>query len=239
MVVEALENKKHVFVEKPLALNADELGNIINVYDGTTTLTVGFNRRFSPHIQKIKQLVQNSLVNVIATMNAGFIPAESWVHDLNSGGGRIIGEACHYIDLISFIAGSEVKEVCMNAMGNQPKENTDNASILLKYANGSTGVINYFSNGSKNYSKERVEVYFQEKTLIMDNFKTTTGYGFKNFSSLKTKTDKGHVSQFKLLKERLENGGESLIPFNELINATKASFAAIESLKNKSWIKID
>lgn len=239
MVVEALENKKHVFVEKPLALNADELSNIINAYDGTTTLTVGFNRRFSPHIQKIKQLVQNSLVNVIATMNAGFIPAESWVHDLNSGGGRIIGEACHYIDLISFIAGSEVKEVCMNAMGNQPKENTDNASILLRYANGSTGVLNYFSNGSKNYSKERIEVYFQEKTLIMDNFKTTTGYGFKNFSSLKTKADKGHVSQFKLLKERLENGGESLIPFNELINTTKASFAAIESLKNKSWIKID
>ena len=239
LVVEALANKKHVFVEKPLALNADELNNIIDAYDGTITLTVGFNRRFSPHIQKIKQLVQDSQMNVIAIMNAGFIPPESWVHDLNSGGGRIIGEACHYIDLISYVTGSEVSEVCMNAMGNQPKESTDNASILLKYANGSTGVINYFSNGSKNYSKERVEVYFQEKTIIMDNFKTTTGYGFKNFSSLKTKVDKGHAFQFKLLKERLENGGESLIPFNQLVNTTKASFAAIESLKNKSWIKID
>jgi predicted dehydrogenase/threonine dehydrogenase-like Zn-dependent dehydrogenase len=239
MVVEALKNKKHVFVEKPLALNADELNAIINVYDGTTTLTVGFNRRFSPHTQKIKQLVKGSELNVIATMNAGFISTESWVQDLQSGGGRIIGEACHYIDLISFITGSEVKEVCMNAMGLYPKENTDNASVLLKYENGSTGVINYFSNGSKNYSKERIEVYFQEKTIVVDNFKTTTGYGFKNFSALKTKIDKGHTAQFKLLKDRLENGGKSLISFNELVNTTKTSFAAIESLKHKSWIKID
>ncbi|MEP6466392.1 MAG: bi-domain-containing oxidoreductase [Parafilimonas sp.] len=238
LVVEALKSKKHVFVEKPLALNADELNEIIDAYDGTTTLTVGFNRRFSPHIQKIKQLTQGNEINVIATMNAGFIPAESWVHDLKSGGGRIIGEACHYIDLISFITESEVTEVCMNAMGNHAAENTDNASILLRYKNGSTGVINYFSNGSKAYSKERVEVYFQEKTIILDNFRTTTGYGFKNFSSLKTKIDKGHITQFKLLKERLYNGGASLIPFNELINTTKASFAAIESLKKNEWIKI-
>jgi predicted dehydrogenase len=238
LVVEALKNKKHVFVEKPLALNTDELDEIIAAHNDTSTLTVGFNRRFSPHAQKIKQLAQGSTVNVIATMNAGFIPDNSWVHDIKSGGGRIIGEACHYIDLISFIAGSHVTEVCMNAMGNHPKENTDNASVLLKYENGSTGVINYFSNGSKIYSKERAEVYFQEKTLILDNFKTTTGYGFKNFSSLKTKLDKGHTEQFKLLKERLETGGESLISFDELINTTKASFAALESLKKNQWIKI-
>jgi predicted dehydrogenase/threonine dehydrogenase-like Zn-dependent dehydrogenase len=236
---EALKSKKHVFVEKPLALNAEQLCEIENAYEGSTTLTVGFNRRFSPHAQKIQQLAAGNEVNVIATMNAGFIPSNSWVHDLNAGGGRIIGEACHYIDLISFITGSEVTEVCMNAMGVHPSENTDNASILLRYKNGSTGVINYFSNGSKAYSKERVEVYFGEKTIVLDNFKTTTGYGFKNFSSLKTKMDKGHAAQFKLLKDRLENGGPSLISFNELINTTKASFAALESLKYKSFIKID
>ncbi|HEX5150797.1 MAG TPA: bi-domain-containing oxidoreductase [Parafilimonas sp.] len=239
MVVETLKHAKHVFVEKPLALTPEELNSIIDAYDGTTTLTVGFNRRFSPHTQKIKQLASGDQMNIIATMNAGFIPANSWVQDLNLGGGRIIGEACHYIDLISFITASEVSEVCMNSMGTHPEENTDNASILLKYKNGSTGVINYFSNGSKAYSKERLEIYCQEKTIILDNFKTTTGYGFKNFSNLKTKMDKGHAMQFKLLKERLENGGPSLIPFNELINTTKAGFAAIESLKNKSWIKID
>lgn len=239
MVVRCFEANKHVFVEKPLALNIDELNEIIKSYQSTKTLTVGFNRRFSPHIQKIKSLVGSAPMNIIATMNAGFIPPNSWVHDLHIGGGRIIGEACHYIDLICFITGSKIKSVCMNAMGTNPQENTDNASILLSMENGSTGVINYFSNGSKSYSKERLEVFSQERTITMDNFRLTTGFGFKGFSKLKTGIDKGHATQFKLLKERIENGGEALIPFDEIINVTKASFAAIESLKAKSWIDIE
>ena len=239
MAIECLKAGKHVFVEKPLALNEQELSEIIAAYDGKATVTVGFNRRFSPHSQKIKQLVGNAPVNVIATMNAGFIPANVWVHDMKTGGGRIVGEACHYIDLIGFITGSRVTAVCMNAMGTNPAENTDNASFLLKYENGSTGVINYFSNGSKAYSKERVEVYSQERTLVMDNFTSTTGYGFKGFSSLKTKTDKGHREQFKLLTESIAKGGKSLIPFDEIINTTRASFAAIESLKNNCWVIIN
>jgi predicted dehydrogenase/threonine dehydrogenase-like Zn-dependent dehydrogenase len=238
MVVECLENKKHVFVEKPLALNEKQLNEITNHYNGSVTVTVGFNRRFSPHIQKMKQLLGNASMNVIATMNAGNIPANVWVHDLKVGGGRIVGEGCHYIDLIGFLTGSKVKAVCMNAMGTNPAENTDSASILLKYENGSTGVINYFSNGSKAYSKERVEVYSQDRTLVMDNFRETKGYGFKRFSKLKTKLDKGHNEQFRLLVERIQNGGESLIPFDELLNTTKASFAAIESLKENKWISL-
>ena len=207
-------------------------------YDGTTTITVGFNRRFSPHVQKMKKLLGSAPMNVIATMNAGDIPPESWVHDMKIGGGRIIGEACHLIDLVGFLVGSRVQAVCMNAMGNNPAENTDNASMLLKYENGSTGVINYFSNGSKKYSKERVEVYSLGRTLIMDNFRKTTGYGFKGFSHLKTKMDKGHNEQFRLLTERMANGGPALIPFDEIINTTRASFAAIESLKTNSWITV-
>jgi predicted dehydrogenase/threonine dehydrogenase-like Zn-dependent dehydrogenase len=238
MVVECLENKKHVFVEKPLALNEAELDEIVNHYNKITTLTVGFNRRFSPHIQKMKQLVGNAPMNVIATINAGSIPPNVWVHDLKTGGGRIIGEACHFIDLITFLTSSKVTAVCMNAMGVSPEENTDNASILLKYENGSTGVINYFSNGSKAYSKERVEVYSQDRTLVMDNFRETKGYGFKGFSKLKTKLDKGHNEQFKLLIQRVTNGGQLLIPFDELVNTSKASFAAIKSLKVNSWVEI-
>ncbi|HUH18941.1 bi-domain-containing oxidoreductase [Albibacterium sp.] len=238
MVSEGLLKGKNVFVEKPLALNESELEEIIQAYNGSKTLTVGFNRRFSPHIQKIKQLVGNTPMNVIATMNAGHIPANVWVHDMKIGGGRIIGEACHFIDLITFLTGSKVKAVCMNAMGLNPQENTDNASILLEYENGSTGVINYFSNGSKAYSKERVEVYSQERIAIMDNFRVTTGYGFKGFSKLKTRLDKGHKEQFKLLVERTINGGDALIPFDEIINTTKASFAAIESLKERKWITL-
>lgn len=239
MVIDGLNNGKNVFVEKPLALNNDELEKIITAYTGQKTLTVGFNRRFSPHIRKIKQLVGNAPMNVIATMNAGNIPSNVWVHDMKVGGGRIIGEACHFIDLITFLTGSMVKAVCMNAMGSNPQEETDNASILLEYENGSTGVINYFSNGSKSYSKERIEVYSQGRTAILDNFRVTTGYGFQGFSSMKTNLDKGHQIQFRLLVESIKNGGDSVIPFDDIVNTTRASFAAIESLKTKSWVKIE
>jgi predicted dehydrogenase/threonine dehydrogenase-like Zn-dependent dehydrogenase len=239
LVVEALQKQKNIFVEKPLALNFDELDLIIEAYQkGNTTLTVGFNRRFSPHAVKMKSLLGDAQMNVIATMNAGFIPKESWVHDLKVGGGRIIGEACHFIDLITFLTGSKVVAVCMNAMGNSPTENTDNASILLKYENGSTGVINYFSNGSKAYSKERIEVYSHERTLILDNFRKLEGFGFKGFSTMKTGLDKGHKNQFKNLFDALKEGNKSLIPFDEIVNTTKASFAATESLKTNNWVKI-
>lgn len=239
MVIEALNAGKNVFVEKPLALNTQQLELIVESQQRSgKTLTVGFNRRFSPHIQKIKSIVGNSVMNVVATMNAGAIPSNVWVHDMKVGGGRIIGEACHYIDLITYLTGSKVKAVCMNSMGVNPEENTDNASILLKYENGSSGVINYFANGSKAYSKERVEVYSQERTLIMDNFRITEGFGTKGFSKLKTKIDKGHNEQFQLLVNRTKEGGIPLIPLDEIVNTTQASFAAIESLKNNSWINI-
>ncbi len=238
MTVECLNAGKHVFVEKPLAIDKEGLEAILQAYNGTKTITVGFNRRFSPHIQKAKQLLGNSQMNVIATMNAGNIPANIWVHDITTGGGRIIGEACHYMDLITFLTGSKIKAVCMNALGTNPQLNTDNASILLQYENGSTGVINYFANGSKEYSKERIEIYSQEKTLITDNFCLTTGYGFRNFAKLKTKTDKGHVEQFKQLVLKLKQGGQELIPFDEIINTTLASFAALESLSTRAWVNV-
>ncbi|MAP80970.1 MAG: dehydrogenase [Aequorivita sp.] len=239
MVVDSLKAGKHVFVEKPLALNSEELNSIISTYEKAgKSLTVGFNRRFSPHARKMKELVGDATMNIIATMNAGNIPANVWVHDMQIGGGRIIGEACHFMDLITYLTGSKIVSVCMNAMGVNPEENTDNASILLKYENGSTGVINYFANGSKSYSKERVEVYSQERTLVMDNFRITRGYGFKGFSKLKTKLDKGHKTQFTELISAVKNGGNPLIPFDEIVNTTQASFAAIESLKKKSWIEI-
>jgi len=236
--VESLKAGKHVFVEKPLALNRQELDDILAVYDGSKTLTVGFNRRFSPHMQKVKQLVGATQMNVIATMNAGSIPANVWVHDVKVGGGRIIGEACHYMDLITFLTGSKIKAVCMNAMGMNPQANVDNASILLQYENGSTGVINYFANGSKAYSKERIEVYAQERTIITDNFRLTEGYGTGGFSKLKTNVDKGHAAQFKLLVERVRNGGKALIPMEEIVNTTLASFAAVESLMKHEWIAL-
>jgi predicted dehydrogenase/threonine dehydrogenase-like Zn-dependent dehydrogenase len=241
LVVEALQAGKHVFVEKPLALNMEELNGVIEAYERSgKTVTVGFNRRFAPLAIQMKKLLGGgeTPLNISATMNAGYIPSNFWVHDLETGGGRIIGEACHFIDLISFLTGSKVVAVCMNAMGINPEENTDNASILLKYENGTNAVINYFANGSKAYSKERVEVYHQERTLVMDNWRKLSGYGFKNFSSASSGQDKGHQSQFNLLIESVTKGGSQLIPIDQIINTTKASFAAIESLRNGTWINI-
>ena len=241
MVIDGLKANKHVFVEKPLAINNSQLDQIEEAYKNSKgSLMVGFNRRFSPHIQKIKSLLGSSEtpINIIATMNAGFIPENVWVQDMEIGGGRIIGEACHYIDLLSFLTGSKVVAVCLNAMGNHPKENTDNASILLRFENGSNGVINYFANGSKSYSKERLEVYSQGRTLIMDNFRTTKGYGFKGSSKLKTKMNKGHLTQFENYFANIKEGKESLINFESLMNTSRASIAAIESLKTKGWVSI-
>ena len=241
IVVESIEAGKNVFVEKPLALNTDELDSIIESYQkNNVNISVGFNRRFAPLAKKMKKALGSSItpINIVATMNAGFIPKDVWVHDMDIGGGRIIGEACHYIDLCSYLIGSKVIAVCMNAMGVNPTENTDNASILLKYENGSNAVINYFANGSKGYSKERVEVYSQERTLVMDNWRKLKGYGFRGFSSAKSGQDKGHFNQFQALVTQQKNGGNPIIPFDEIVNTTRASFAAIDSLKEGKWISI-
>lgn len=241
MVIETLKAGKSVFVEKPLCLNQEELHEIIATYQSApdgTTLTVGFNRRFSPFAEKLRTLAGTGTKNIVATMNAGYIPKEMWVHDMEIGGGRIIGEACHFIDLCSYLADSQVVSVCMNALGENPEENTDNASILLRYANGSNAVINYFSNGSKSYEKERVEVYSEERVFVIDNWRKLTAFGVKGFSKLTDSMDKGQKRLFALLNERMRNGGEPLIPMESIINTTQACFAAIESLKQHSWINL-
>lgn len=241
MVLEALQAGKSVFVEKPLCLNDAELDEIATAYKAASngvTLTVGFNRRFSPYAIKLKKMIGDGPKNIIATMNAGFIPPEVWIHDLQIGGGRIIGEACHFIDLCSYLAGSNVVSVCMNAMGRNPEENTDNASILLRYENGTNAVINYFANGSKSYAKERVEVFSQERVFILDNWRKLTGYGVGAGSKMSGSLDKGQKNEFGMLNERIVKGGDSLIPFDSIINTTKASFAAIQSLKERKWIDV-
>jgi len=239
-VIAGLSAGKHVFVEKPLTLTYEELDEIdAAIKETDKTLTVGFNRRFSPFIIDAKKQLGAAAVpiHVIATMNAGFIPQDVWVQDMEAGGGRIIGEACHLIDLITSLTGSLVDSVIMNAMGPNPSENTDNATILLKYKNGSNGVINYFANGSKAYSKERVEIYSQNRTIVIDNFRKSYYYGFK--SSVMSKTqDKGHHEQFRLFVDRLKNGGNPIIPYTEIMNTSRAAIAAVESLKTNSWVAI-
>jgi predicted dehydrogenase len=244
LTIEALRAGKHVLVEKPLAIYEAELSGIITAQQQSGgTVMVGFNRRFSPYAQKMKSLLgglrsADVPMNVVATINAGFISGDSWVHDRASGGGRIVGEVGHFVDFISFLTGSPVVSVCLNAMGQRPSETSDSASLLLRYQNGATGVINYFSNGSKAYDKERVEVYSQERTLVLANFRTLTGYGFRGFSSLSGRQNKGHAEQMKRLVKQIREGGEPLIPFADLINTTQTTLAALQSLRENCWVDV-
>lgn len=246
LTIEALRAGKHVFVEKPLSIYADELTDIIDAHQASgRTVMVGFNRRFSPHAQKMKvllgELQSGELpVNVVVTVNAGAVQAGSWVHDRAVGGGRILGEACHFVDLITFLTDSRVVSVCMNAMGRNPTETTDSASLLLRYENGSTGVINYFANGSNAYAKERVEVHSQGRTLVLDNFRKLTGHGFRGFSSLSGRQDKGHAEQMKRLMKQVrgEGPGEPLTPFADIVNTTQTMLGALSSLRENGWVDV-
>lgn len=242
MTLAALEAGKDVFVEKPLAVQLDDVFAIERaIQKSGRTVMVGFNRRFSPFSVKMKSVLGSNPgpISVIATMNAGFIPPESWVHDLKQGGGRILGEACHFVDLISYLTGEEVESVFMTAMGQNPDQKTDVASIHLKYRNGSLGVINYFANGSKAYSKERVEVYAGGKNLILDNFRTLNGFDTKGFSGLKAGQDKGHDDMFRILSDLNQKGGNAPVSWNSIRNTHLACFAALESLKTHApvWVE--
>lgn len=248
LAIKTLLSDKHVFIEKPLALSLVELEDIKTALSNSKgSVTVGFNRRFSPHVEKLKSLIGDTPgpVSIVCNMNAGAIPRSHWVHDLKVGGGRILGEACHHIDLASFIANSPIVEVCMQALGESPDLGTDNASILIKFKNGSQAVVNYFSNGSASYSKERIEVYSEGRNLVIDNFRTLSAYGFNRLKTslrgsvaLKTSQDKGHEKQFALFNKFITEGGSPLIPFSQLENVTRATLMCLESLKQKSWISV-
>ncbi|WP_317046661.1 Gfo/Idh/MocA family protein [Spirosoma pollinicola] len=254
LTIEALQAGKHVFVEKPLAIHEHELLPLIDQYRKSKRIVmVGFNRRFSPFAQKMKSLLGGERsgdlpMNIVITVNAGAVPAASWLHDRTTGGGRLLGEACHFVDLATFLTGSRVLSVCLNAMGRQPTETSDSASLLLRYENGSTAAINYFSNGNKAYPKERVEVYSQERTLVLNNFRRLTGYGFRRFSWKWGRQDKGHVEQMKRLIEVVRSGqsdtnesqklAQALISFAEIINTTQTMFAALQSLRESRFVDV-
>jgi predicted dehydrogenase/threonine dehydrogenase-like Zn-dependent dehydrogenase len=240
--VAALAAGKHVLVEKPLCLLLEELEQIeatisrVGKSGPAPTLTVGFNRRFSPHIAKMKELLgENSgAISLVATMNAGFVPPGHWVHDPEVGGGRLIGEACHFVDLAIHLAGSPVVAVSATAVG----EASDSASILLRHANGSTAVINYFAHGHRDVPKERLEVHSQGRSLLLDNFCELRGHGFRSFSKSKTAQDKGHARQFALFAERVRSGGAALIAWSELANSTRATLAIPRAIVERRWIEI-
>jgi len=241
IVVAALNAGKHVFVEKPLCLNLEELNEIISVYSSLPTphslrplLMVGFNRRFSPHVQKMMSLLAGRSEPLAMSMmiNAGIIPSDSWVHDPEKGGGRIIGEACHFIDLMVYITGFKVVSVSALQMGGRMPIRQDKMSIQLSFEDGSIGTVNYFSNGNKAYPKETFEVYSDGRILKLDNFRRVGGYGFQGFRNFKTwQMNKGHRTEVADFIALVEKGGKPLIPFSDIVNVTLTSFAAVTSAR--------
>lgn len=243
LVCKALAAEKHVFVEKPLAIDQNGLNQVIAAFHRHPELhlMVGFNRRFSAHTVKIRELLpgRSEPLTMTMTVNAGFIPLEHWTQDPDRGGGRIIGEGCHFIDLLSFLAGSPVTSVSAMMVGGNGAAREDKMSILLGFADGSVGSVHYFANGSKRYPKETLEVFSDGRVIRMENFRVTKGYGFKGFSSFRTwRQDKGHRAEIAAFVEWLSSGGAPLIPFEQIVNVTKASFAAVEGARSGKVISL-
>jgi len=246
-VIDALKAKKHVYVEKPLCLNKDELKQIINIYvynsqnHNSQLLMVGFNRRFSPCTKRIKGLLLNRKEPLCMSMivNAGFIPSDHWTQDPEVGGGRIIGEACHFIDLLRFIADSPIDTVHAISTSGHPSTDSDKMVIMLTFKDGSIGTVHYFANGSKEYPKEKLEIFCERKTILLNNFKSVRAYGFGKRANLRLwRQDKGHENEIKAFLSAIEEGKNAPIPFDEIINVTLATFAAVESARDGNPIKV-
>ena len=233
LVLEGLKNNKHVYVEKPLAINCQQLNEIIAFYENkirynSPILMVGFNRRFSKYIIQIKKklVVRSSPMIIHYRMNAGFVSYDSWIHE---DGGRIIGEACHMIDLMSFLTDSKVSDFSVATINVRKSkyQSADNRSITLTFEDGSIGVIDYFSCGSKDLSKEYLEVHFDNKTIILDDYRELTGYGIKIKSNKQPVSQKGHEEEWVSIFDNLKSGNWP-ISLDSLVNTTKVSIFAAE-----------
>ena len=190
---------------------------------------VGFNRRFAPHVQKLKSLLASvqEPKSFIMTVNAGAIPAEHWTQDKAVGGGRIIGEGCHFIDLLRFLADAPIVSVQAITMGQAPgmAVRDDKVSINLGFANGSFGTVHYLANGHKSFPKERLEVFCAGRIVQMDNFRRMRAYGWPGFTKMNLwRQDKGQVACAAAFVDAIRKGGPSPIPFEELVEVTRVSF---------------
>jgi predicted dehydrogenase/threonine dehydrogenase-like Zn-dependent dehydrogenase len=242
-VSQALRAGKHVFVEKPLAIDRAGLDEVRAAYEqahqaGTgPQLMVGFNRRFSPQVQKMKVLLSavKAPKSFIMTMNAGAIPANHWTQDSAVGGGRIIGEACHFVDLMRFLAGSPVVSVQSRRMGDAPGElvTEDKASITLGFEDGSFGTILYLANGSASFPKERVEVFAAGRVLQLDNFRKLRGFGWPGFAKLNLwKQDKGQSACAAAFLQAVQSG-VAVIPPDEIFEVARVTLDVTDQLRSQ------
>ena len=240
-VVEALAAGKHVFVEKPLCITRDELAAIETAYEQRpqpTALMVGFNRRFAPQIRTIHAALAGvrEPKAFVMTVNAGAIPPEHWTQDPNVGGGRIIGEACHFIDLLRYLAGVPIAGVDAYALGpaGGVMIREDKATIVLRFADGSLGTIHYLANGNKALAKERLEIFCAGGVLQLDNYRALRSFGWPGVANAKSmRQDKGQRACAAAFVDAIERGAVSPIPFAELVEVTRATFDAAEQLAQR------
>ncbi len=242
LVCQALGAGKHVFVEKPLALTLAELAEIERAHAGALEaghnplVMVGFNRRFAPQVQKMKAL----LVGVkepkafVMTVNAGAIPPEHWTQDSAVGGGRIVSEACHFIDLLRFLTGSPISGFQAVSIGKVPGVVVaeDKASITLRFEDGSIGTIHYLANGHKSFPKERLEIFAGGRILQLDNYRKLKGFGWPGFGKMNLwRQNKGQKACAAAFVQAVEQGGSAPIPFEEVMEVSRVTIAVAEALR--------
>ena len=237
-VIRALRADKHVYVEKPLCLKQNELDEIAKLVtqrqasQAERVLMVGYNRRYSPLSEMLKKSITAEPVSMIYRVNAGSIPTDSWIQDPEIGGGRIIGEVCHFIDYLTFVSGSLPVSVHAAAIRDQNSLN-DTLSVQIKYQNGSIGNIHYFANGSKDVPKEYVEVYQSGITAVLNDYRELSIHGNGKVQKKKLVTqDKGQKNEIERFVDAVKNGSRELIPFEEIYSTSLVSFKILESLQS-------
>jgi predicted dehydrogenase/threonine dehydrogenase-like Zn-dependent dehydrogenase len=246
-VIAALKAGKHVFCEKPLCLGEDELREIVQVCQelyphlrqehsqpaARPLLMVGFNRRFAPLAIQLKNFLRgiHEPLALHYRVNAGFIPADHWLNDPEQGGGRIIGEVCHFVDFLAYLVGSAPVEVQVNSLANPGKYSNDNVIASMRFADGSQGTISYLANGDKSYSKERIEVFGGGAVAVLEDFRRleTVRGGKKKVSRSIVRHDKGHRGEWEAFVSALRAGAESPIPLAQIVSSMLATFALEES----------
>lgn len=238
LVGRAIAAGKSVFVEKPLALTLDELEGIQDIYrekhaQGTApVVAAGFNRRFAPQAQKMRELLTtlNQPKTVVITVNAGSIPAQHWTQDVEAGGGRIIGEACHFVDLIRSLVGHPIRGFSALAVPRNDQVPADTATFSLQMADGSIGTVHYFANGNQGFPKERVEAFCGGRILQLDNFRRLQGYGWPSFSkSSLWQQDKGQQQCAAAFINSVK-GGKASVPFDELVEISRVTIEIANAL---------
>ena len=235
-IVAGLESGKHIFCEKPLALNHDQLVEVeAALASSSKLLTVGFNRRFAPHAKRLKTLLSTSEEPLAMhyRVNAGVLPAEHWLHDPEQGGGRIIGEACHFIDFLTYLCGSLPVRISSSGLPSVGDYIEDNVVLTLTFEDGSVGTVSYFSNGDRSVPKERVEVFQAGRVGILDDFRRLewVADGRKRNFKMRLKQDKGHQGEWEAFKKAILNSDEPPIPYDQLFAVTRATFAAVQALR--------